>query len=96
VPACGLTHGCVTTKARVEKFPISYHFIVASQWDGNRAFTVHAECYIAHAFRTAIKLIQCCYQACAKGDERGEAPRHPRQWVIQRVKLQKVQLSKSC
>ena len=41
--------------------------IVGSQWDGNPAFTVHAECYIAHAFRAAIKLIQYCYQGCAKG-----------------------------
>jgi len=28
----------------------------SSQWDGNPAFTVHAESYIAHAFRAAIKL----------------------------------------
>jgi len=40
---------------------LPYHFIVASQWDGNPAFAVHAECYTAHAFRAAIKLTQCCY-----------------------------------
>jgi len=29
-------------------------------------------------------------------DERGDGPGDPRQWVIDRVKLQKVHLSKSC
>ena len=29
-------------------------------------------------------------------NERGDGPGHPRQWVVQRVKLQKVHLSKSC
>jgi len=28
--------------------------------------------------------------------ERGDSPGHPTQWVIQRAKLQKVHLSKSC
>ena len=30
------------------------------------------------------------------GHERDDGPGHPRQWVIQRVILQKVRLSKSC
>jgi len=55
-------------------FRLPYHFIVASQWDGNPAFTVYAECYIAHAFRAAIKPTQSCFQGYAEGDERGDAP----------------------
>jgi len=35
--------------------------MVASQWDGNPAFTVHVQCNVAHAFRAAMKLTQCCY-----------------------------------
>jgi len=31
-----------------------------------------------------------------RGHERGDGLGHPRQWVIQRVKLQNVDLSKSC
>jgi len=31
-----------------------------------------------------------------RGHELGDGPGHPRQWVIQRVKIQKVHLSKSC
>ena len=46
---------------------VLYHFIVASQLEGNPGFTVHAECYIAHAFGAAIKLTQCCYQGYAAG-----------------------------
>jgi len=39
-------------KSGLQTFRLPYHhFIVASQWDGKPAFTVHAECYIAHAFR---------------------------------------------
>jgi len=48
-------------------FRLLCRFIVASQRDGNPAFTVHAECYIAHAFRAATKLKQSCYQGCAEG-----------------------------
>jgi len=33
-------------KARVATFRLPYHFIVASQWDGNPEFTVHAVCCI--------------------------------------------------
>jgi len=83
-------------KPRLQTFRLPYHFIVASQWDGNPASTVHAECYVAYAFRTATKPTQRCYQGCAEGDEQGDAPRHPRQCVIQRLKLQKVHLSQSC
>jgi len=54
-------------KPDLRTFRLPYHFIVASQWDGNPALTVLAECYIAHAFRAAIKLAQCCYQGCAEG-----------------------------
>ena len=55
--------------ARVANFPtsLSFYCIVASQWDGNSSFTVHAECYIAHAIRAAIKLTQCCHHGCAEG-----------------------------
>jgi len=42
--------------ARVADFRICSHVAAASQWDGNPAFTMHAVCYIAHAFRAAIKL----------------------------------------
>jgi len=92
-----LTHGYVITLpegqgCEVSDFPI----IVASQWDGNPAFTVHTVWGIAHAFRAAIKLTQCYYQGCAEGHERGYGPGHPKQWAIQKVKLQKVHLSKSC
>jgi len=83
-------------KGRVANFPTFLSFYSASQLDGNPAFTMHAECYIAHAFRTTIKLAQCCYQGCAEGDERGDAPGHSRQYVIQWVKLQKVHSSPSC
>jgi len=63
----------------------------------NPAFTVHTECYIADAFRAATKHTQRCYQGCAeRGHERGDGPGHPRQWAIQRAKLQKGHLSKSC
>jgi len=55
----------------LQTFRLPYHFVVASQWDVNLAFTVHAVCYIAHAFRAAIKRTQCCCQGCAEGDERG-------------------------
>jgi len=54
-------------KPGLRTFRLPYHFIVASQWDGNPTFTVHAGCYIAHAFRAAIKLTQCCYQGCVEG-----------------------------
>jgi len=56
-------------KPELRNFRLPYHFIVASQWDGNPAIAVHAEWYIAHAFRAAIKLTQCCYQhqGCAGG-----------------------------
>ena len=37
-------------------------------------FTVHAECYSAHAFRTAIKLTRRCYQGCAEGVDEAPAP----------------------
>jgi len=62
-------------KPGLRTFRLSYHFIVASQWDGNPALTVHAECYIAHAFRAAIKLTQCCYQGCAEGGWKRRRPR---------------------
>jgi len=54
-------------KPGLQAFRLTYHFIVASQWDGNPAFKVDAQCCIEHAFRTAIKLAQCCYQGCAEG-----------------------------
>jgi len=53
-------------KPGLQTFRLSYHFIVASQWDGNPAFTVHAECYTAHAFRAAVKLTQWWNQGCAE------------------------------
>jgi len=53
-------------KPGLRTFRLPNHFIVASQWDGNPPFTVHAECYNAHAFRAAIKLTHCCYQGCAE------------------------------
>ena len=61
-------------KPRLWTFRLPYHFIVASQWDGNPAFTVHGECYIAHAFRTATRLTQCCYQVCAEGMNKATPP----------------------
>jgi len=79
-------------KPGLRTFRLPYHLIAASKWDGHPPFTVHAECYIAHAFGAAMKLTQCCYQARAEGDERGDSPGHPRQWVIQRAQLQKVQI----
>ena len=53
-------------KPGLQTFRLPYHFIVASQWDGNPAFKVDAQCYIEHAFRAAIKLTQFCYQGCAE------------------------------
>jgi len=41
-------------KPGLRTFRLTYHVILASQWDENPAFTVHAECYIAHAFWAAI------------------------------------------
>jgi len=79
------------------RFRLPYHFIVAAQLEGNPAFTVHADYYIAHAFREAIKLTQTCYQGRA---ERGSTRRRtrtskavgqPRVW-----NLQKVPSAKSC
>jgi len=76
-------------------FRLLCRFIVASQRDGNPAFTVHAERYIAHAFRAATKLKQSCYQGCAEGGSKtGDVPGHPRQWVIETVKLQEVHFIK--
>ena len=54
-------------KLGLRTFRLPYDFIVASQWDWNPAFTMHAECYVAHGFRAAIKLTQCCYQGSAEG-----------------------------
>ena len=66
---------------------LSYHFIVASQWDRN-PISQCLQCYNAHDFRAAMKLTQCCYQGCAEGgDEQGKGPGHLRQCVIQRAKL---------
>ena len=61
-------------------FRLPYHFIVASQWDGNPAFTVHTERYSVHAFRAAIKLKQCCYQGCAEGTWTRRRPRSSKEW----------------
>ena len=61
-------------KPGLRTFRLPYHVTALSQWDWNPAFTVHAECYIAHAFRTAIKLTQCRYQGCA---EEGWTRRRP-------------------
>jgi len=51
--------------ARVANFPTSLSFYIVGvtmRWESN----VHSACRLpAHAFRTAIKLTQCCYQGCA-------------------------------
>jgi len=74
---------------RLRTFRLRYHVIVVSQWDGNPAFTVHAVCYIAHAFRAPMKLAVCCYEVRAKrgGGKRGDGPGHSMQGGIQRENL---------
>jgi len=68
-------------KPGLRTFRLPYHFIVASQWDSNPVFTVHAECYIAHAFRAAMKFTQCCSQPreCAEGRLTRRRPRTSKQ-----------------
>jgi len=45
---------------------------------GNAAFTVHAVCYIAHAFRAAMKLaVRCCQGRAEGGGRKDGGPRHP-------------------
>ena len=64
-------------KARVANFVFvtPLHCIVASQWDGNAAFTVHAICCIGHAFRAAMKLaVRCCQGRAKGGGERAAVP----------------------
>jgi len=34
-------------KPGLQTFRLPYHFIVASQWDGNPAFTVHASSHLS-------------------------------------------------
>jgi len=50
----GLRHNAFK-KPGLQTFRLPYHFIVASQWSRNLAFTAHAECYIVDTFRAAIK-----------------------------------------
>jgi len=76
-------------KPGMRTFRLPYNFIVASQWDGNPAFTVHAECYIVHAFIAAIKLTRC-YQGCA---ERAWTRRRP--WTSKAVGHPKSEITKS-
>jgi len=62
-------------KPGLRTFRLSRHFIVALQWDRNRDFTVHAECYIAHAFKAAIKLYTMLWPGmCRRGTNEATAP----------------------
>jgi len=81
---------------------LPYHFIVASKWDWNQAFTRPAECNIAHAFRAAIKLTQCCYQGCVEGAWTRRQPRtskavgHPKSGITKKAFIKILYLDHRC
>jgi len=83
-------------KVRVAQFPTSLSFYSCATM--GRKSSVHSACRVLYCacFQNSDKTYTMLLPGMCKGGKRGDAPRHPRQWVIQRLKLQKVRLSKSC